>query len=370
LTCGVSGEADELRFWLALHRAPQIGSRRFRKLLDRFETPGAVFSAGRSAWISAGLPDPTLDYLEKPDWKGVAADLAWLEAPGHHCLTLADPRYPPLLREMADPPAVLFVAGSPAALPMRHIAMVGSRNPSSNGLKTAHDFAAALASAGFGIVSGLALGIDAASHRGTLAARGITVAVGGTGLDRVYPWQHHELAEEIIARQGALVSEFPPGTEAKASNFPRRNRIISGLSLGTLVIEAAAQSGSLITARLAVEQSREVFAVPGSIYSPLSRGCNELIKQGAKLVQTVDDIIEEFAFRFAAPTPAEPPSSEPSPDEPSLTLLKFVAYDPTTVDTLVAATGNSPETIASMLLMLELQGYIEPAPGGGFIRIK
>jgi len=360
----------ELRYWLALHRAPLIGSRRFGLLLSHFGSPRAVFEAGAERWEEIRVPQRTIDYLRDPDWKAVAGDLGWLNRPERHCLTLDDPRYPALLKEIPDAPPLLFVEGSTEALSLRHVAVVGSRNPSPSGRKAAQYLAKGLAKAEFGIVSGLATGIDAAGHRGALEAGGVTVAVFGTGLDRVYPRQHRDLAGEIVARRGALISEFTPGTEPLAANFPRRNRIISGLSLGVLVVEAAAQSGSLITARMALEQGREVFAVPGSIYSPVSRGCNDLIKDGAKLVQSVSDITEEFGpspwpeARESAPIPA------PEEDAPHWTLLKFIAYDPTSVDTLVAATGNPAESIASMLLMLELQGYVESAPGGGYIRIK
>ena len=365
-----SGDSGELRYWLALHRAPLIGSRRFALLLSHYGNPRAVFEAHPDEWAAIGIPQKTIDYLRNPDWRSVAGDLNWLNGDQRHCLTLDDARYPALLREIPDPPPLLFVEGDPAALSLRHIAMVGSRGPSPTGRKTAHEFAKALVPAGFGVASGLALGIDAAGHRGALDSGGVTVAVAGTGPDQVYPRQHQALAREIIARQGAMVSEFPPGTEPKAGNFPRRNRIISGLSLGTLVVEAATQSGSLITARLALEQGREVFAVPGSIYSPLSRGCNDLIKEGAKLVQSIGDIVEEFTPVVASNRRECPPIPLPLGNEPHCALLKCIAYDPTSVDTLVAVTGDSPESIASMLLLLELQGYVESAPGGCYVRIK
>lgn len=370
MTASESGRFEELRFWLALHRAPLIGSRRFKALLERFGTPRAVFEAGHTEWRAAGLPEPTLAYLQAPDWRAVAADLAWLEGEHHHGLTSAHPLYPPLLSEIADPPAILFVAGCPEALSLRHIAIVGSRNPSPPGCQTAHDLAKALVSAGFGVVSGLALGIDAAAHQGALDGHGITLAVAGSGPDRIYPRQHQALAEHIVSRQGALVSEFPPGTEPKAAHFPRRNRIISGLALGTLVVEAAERSGSLITARLALEQNREVFAVPGSIYSPLSRGCNGLIRAGAKLVQSAGDILEEFEFRTHFAAASGPVQVQPGEECPHPELLKCIAYDPTSVDTLVAATGYSAEIISSQLLLLELQGYVASTPGGCFIRLK
>lgn len=370
MTSPEPNDSEDFRFWLGLHRAPQIGSRRFQALLKHFGTPKAVFEANRAEWLAAGLPESTIAYLQAPDWRAVANDLAWLDRADRHGLYCNHPLYPPLLSEIADPPAVLFVAGRPEALSHRQIAIVGSRNPSPAGSQTANDLAKALVSAGFGITSGLALGIDASAHRGALAAGGVTIAVAGAGPDRIYPRQHQALAEEIIAGDGALVSEFPPGTEPKASNFPRRNRIISGLALGTLVVEAAERSGSLITARLALEQNREVFAVPGSIYSPLSRGCNDLIRAGAKLVQTADDILEEFEFRAAFTASSElvqAPADEPCPHP---ALLKCIAYDPTSVDTLVAVTGYSAEIISSQLLLLELQGYVATTPGGHFIRLK
>ncbi|BBL76527.1 DNA-processing protein DprA [Methylomagnum ishizawai] len=361
---------SDLRYWLALHRAPLIGSRRFASLLSHFGTPKAVFEAGTAAWTALKIPEKTIAYFQNPDWGTVAHDLDWLNGSQRHCLTLHDPRYPALLREIADPPPLLFVVGEPAALASRQVAMVGSRNPSASGRKAAHHLARELAAAGYGVVSGLALGIDAAAHRGALDGNGITLAVAGTGPDQIYPRQHRALAQEIVERGGAILSEFPPGTEPKAGNFPRRNRIISGLALGTLVVEAAEQSGSLITARLALEQGREVFAVPGSIYSPVSKGCNDLIQEGAKLVQSVRDIVEEFGPTTLPGRPEPPPLPAPSGDEPHWALLKFIAYDPTSVDTLVAVTGESPESIAATLLMLELQGYVESAPGGCYVRIK
>lgn len=363
-------DSGELRYWLALHRAPLIGSRRYAQLLDRYGSPVGIFEADPAELARFGVPERSIDYFQKPDWRAVSADLEWLNGPGRHCLTVGGPGYPARLMEIPDAPPILFIEGDPLALSIRHVAIVGTRSPSPAGRKSAYEFAKALAGAGYGIASGLALGIDAASHRGALDAGGVTVAVSGTGPDQIYPRQHRALAQEIAERGGALVSEFPPGTPPAAGNFPRRNRIISGLALGTLVVEAAAQSGSLITARLALEQGREVFAIPGSIYSPLARGCNDLIQQGAKLVQTLKDILEEFGPSTAI-TPGEtPPPPLPETGEPHLELLKFIAYDPTSVDTLVAVTGNSPEFIASMLLLLELQGHVEAAPGGCYVRAK
>jgi DNA processing protein len=361
---------ENLRYWLGLHRAPLVGSRSFSTLLKRFGTPQAVFSAGPADWAAAGLRDNTVGYLRNPDWQRVTEDLEWLRGDGRHCLTLADHRYPALLREIADPPPVLFVVGNPEVLAVRQIAMVGSRNPSPSGQRAARELSAALARSGFGITSGLALGIDAASHWGVLDAGGVTIAVAGTGLDQVYPRQHQKLAEAIVRYNGALVSEFSPGTSPMASNFPRRNRIISGLAWGTVVVEAAPKSGSLITARLAVDQGREVFAVPGSIYSPLSRGCHDLIRDGAKLVQGVEDILEEFEMRGSSRSGDSSATAVVEENETHLRLLKYIAYDPTSVDTLVAATGDSPEDISATLLSLELQGYVASTPGGCYFRIK
>lgn len=365
-----SSDSGVLRHWLGLQRAPLIGSKRFLALLDRFGAPEEVFRAGPEAWRAAGLGEKTIAWLGNPDWRAVDKDLAWLQGPACHCLTLDDPLYPPLLREIPDPPPLLFVVGTPGALTLRHIAVVGSRNPTHSGKQIARDLTLALIREGLGVVSGLALGIDAAGHRGALDGGGVTVAVSGCGPDRIYPPQHRDLAAEIVRGKGALATEFLPGTEPLAGNFPRRNRIISGLCIGTLVIEAAEQSGSLITARMALEQGREVFAVPGSIYSPLARGCNDLIKQGAKLVQSVGDILEEFAFRPQAVLQTSREAEPLAGEQGHLGLLKFVAYDPTSVDTLVAATGNGAESIASMLLLLELEGYVASTPGGCFIRLK
>jgi DNA processing protein len=360
--------SEELRYWLALHRAPLIGSRRFGRLLEHFGSAEAVFRAGRAQWAALRIPDKTIAYFTTPNWTVVDADLAWLSGKGRHCLRVNQPDYPPQLAEIPDPPAILFVIGEPDLLAMPQIAMVGSRSPTPMGQKTAREFAFALVASGVGIVSGLALGIDAASHRGALDGGGITLAVAGTGPDRIYPRQHETLADEIIACGGALISEYPPGTGPVAANFPRRNRIISGLALGTLVVEAAPRSGSLITARLAAEQGRDVFAVPGSIYSPLSRGCNELIREGAKLVQAPVDVIEDYPMLGHVAVSATPELAGADGNGGASGLLKFIAYDPTTVDTLVAATGLSAESIASELLVLELAGAITSMPGGCYIR--
>lgn len=361
---------EGLRFSLALLRAPRVGPRSYQALVGRFGSPEQVLTANPEGLNGLGLAKETLAWLRNPDWSRVEADLRWLESQSHHCLSLEDPAYPPLLREIADPPPLLFVRGEVGALSSQQLAVVGSRNPSPYGQRHAGAFARALAEIGLAVTSGLALGIDAAAHRGALAGGGPTLAVAGTGLDQTYPRSHQGLAEDIVAQGGALVSEFPTGTPPQAANFPRRNRIISGLSLGVLVVEAALRSGSLITARMALEQGREVFALPGSINDPLARGCNSLIKQGAKLVETVDDILDEFSIARVTQNPAGsqgPTVGEIDPDCQG--LLKYIAYAPTSVDTLVAATGNTPEAIASLLLLLELQGHIISAEGG-YSRIR
>lgn len=360
-------EAENLRYWLALHRTPQIGSRRFRLLLDRFGSPRQVFEGGMTAWVAARLPEKAMAWLSAPDWKTVDDDLAWADAPNRVCLTLEDPRYPAWLSEIHDPPAVLFVAGRLDALSRQSIALVGSRRPTPTGQKIAGEFGAELGRQGVTVVSGLAAGIDAASHQGALEGGGLTVAVAGTGPDQIYPRQHQRLAARIV-EQGALVTEYPVGTGPVPANFPRRNRIISGLALGTLVVEAAPRSGSLITARLAMEQNRDVFAVPGSIYSAQSRGCNELIQQGAKLVLSPADILEEYASMGTGNAGMScRTDATPFPQSGSA-LLKYIAYEPVTVDTLIVTTGLPAESVATELLMLELAGLIASLPGGGYIR--
>ncbi len=364
-------DQDALRGWLALARADQVGSVRGARLVRHFGSAAAVFRADKAEWRAIGMGPRVIDALTTPDWAGVEADLRWLQAGGadRSCLTLDHPDYPALLREIPDPPLLLFVCGAPAALSQFHVAMVGSRRPTPSGLKAAAEFAQALAERGAGVVSGLAVGIDAACHRGSLAGRGVTLAVMGTGPDRVYPPYHQALADEIIATGGALITEYPPGTSPVAGHFPRRNRIISGLARGTLVVEAALRSGSLITARLALEQNRDVFAVPGSIYSPASQGCNHLIQQGAKLVQTPDDILEEYPDAFPEQPPADPLAQWDAPRPEQEGLLKYIAYDPVTVDTLVVATGLPAHHIATALLELELQGKLASQPGGAYLRV-
>ncbi len=370
-------DKDELTAWLVLSRAPGLGQTGLGRLLEVFPGPRALLAG---AGPGLDLAPSTLAYLRAPDQSQIASDLLWLDQPGHALVTLADPRYPPLLRQIADPPPILYVVGDPEVLSQAQLAMVGSRNPTPGGAQTAYDFARHLAADGLVITSGLALGIDSACHRGALDGGGLTVAVAGTGLDLVYPGRHRDLAHRI-AREGALVSEYPLGTSPRPGNFPRRNRIISGLALGTLVMEAAAGSGSLITARLAVEQGREVLAVPGSIHNPLARGCHALIRQGARLVETAADVLEELAPLLPGPTAldranaaATMPAAPAEPDQPDLnpeyrTLLEHMGHDPVAVDTLVERSGLTPEAVSSMLLLLELQGHVAPLSAGRYARL-
>ncbi|MFZ4791284.1 MAG: DNA-processing protein DprA [Candidatus Competibacteraceae bacterium] len=360
---------------MALLRAPGIGPVRFARLIEHFGSAAAAFAASRAELDTLELPNPALNYLAAPDWRPVEQDLAWLAQSGnHHLLSFDDPRYPLLLRHIAYPPPLLFVSGDPDCLRAPQLAIVGSRNPTPLGRETAHLFAAHLAGAGMVVTSGLAFGIDAAAHQGALSSGGLTIAVMGTGLDRVYPAKHRELAHAIVER-GALVSELPAGTVVTAENFPRRNRLISGLALGVLVVEAAIRSGSLITARLANEQGREVFAIPGSIHNPMAKGCHALIRQGAKLVETAADILEELGSLAAAgsavsaPT-AVAPSAVDALDNDYRQLLAAIGSESAGIDDLVDRCGLTVEAVSSMLLIMELEGYVAAVPGGLYCRIK
>lgn len=349
-----------LAAWLRLTLIPGIGGETQRKLLAAFGLPESIFAAGLSAVRSVigSKADLLFDFCA-----GAAVDrsIEWASQPGQCILTLADDAYPPALLEIPDPPNVLYVRGKPALLKQRGLGVVGSRNATPQGLRTAEQFARTLAGEGLCIISGLALGIDAAAHRGALAAGGATIAVIGTGADRVYPARNHELAL-AIAEHGAIVSEFPLGTPGIAANFPRRNRIIAGLSRGVLVVEAATESGSLITARLAGEQGREVFAIPGSIHSPVARGCHKLIRQGAKLVETAADVLEELGDLPAATT--LPPATDDAHP-----LLAAIGHDPCSLDELVERSELAAEKLLPELLTLELAGQIAVLPGNRYQRI-
>jgi DNA processing protein len=318
-----------------------------------------------------------LERLRSPaeaDAAGIARDLAWLAGPKRTLLTAEDPRYPQPLAAVPGMPPALFVEGEPLALSRPQVAIVGSRAATAAGRETAFDFAARLAAHGFAITSGLAAGIDAAAHRGALAAGGVTIAVCGTGLDRVYPAEHRALAT-AIAESGALVSEFPIGTPPQSQNFPRRNRLMSGLARGVLVIEAASRSGSLITARLAGEQGREVMAVPGSIHNPLARGCHRLIKEGAALVETVDDVLAALGVSAAADAEQRAPQggddgkfSPGALDSEAEMLLNALGFGPTDLDRLLERTGLPAHSVISKLQLLELEGHVESLAGGRYGR--
>ncbi len=348
--------------WLALRRA--LPNSLILELLQHFPTPAAILAADR-ATLRARLPEDKARLVRAAAAEAMPeSEIAWLAQADNHLVTWLDADYPPLLREISDPPAVLFVSGDRRCLSRPQLAVVGSRNPTAGGVQNASAFAAHLARAGYVITSGLALGIDGAAHRGALEAGGATIAVTGNGLDRVYPRQHHALAHDMVAC-GALVSEFAPGTPPRREHFPQRNRLISGMSQGVLVVEAAVKSGSLITARLAGEQGREVFAIPGSIHSPLARGCHALIRQGAKLVETAQDILEELRPFEAAMHDA---GTAPANDGPMDQLLPHLGYDPVDVDTLVDRSGLTADAVSSMLLNMELRGLIEAQPGGRYLR--
>lgn len=354
-------DSGDLAAWIELSLVPGLGGQRLRSLLSSFGLPAQVLNATRSQLCRVVPESLAASILEHSSGSEVEKALQWAAQPGHKVLTLADNEYPRPLLEIPDPPALLYVDGNTRLLSSPGLAVVGSRNATPQGLKNAQTFARAFSESGLTIVSGLAIGVDSAAHRGGLEGRGSTLAVLGTGVDIVYPRRNGPLAREI-ASKGALVSEFPLGTPPNAGNFPRRNRLISGLARGCLVVEAALDSGSLITARLAAEQGREVFAIPGSIHSPLSKGCHALLKQGAKLVESAQDVLEELGI---AVTPANPQDSVT--DHP---LLAKMGFDPCDVDGLISRSGLTTEVVSAILLQLELEGKIASLPGGLYQRIR
>ena len=368
-------DGDDITDWLILYHAPGVGAITFLRLIGQFGDAREILRAPNAQLHASGLSPEAVAYLRQPDRKQIDGDLAWLDQPGNRLITCRNTAYPPLLLQIPDSPPLLYVHGNVEILSSLQLSMVGSRNPTVSGRRTASEFAGCLALAGLTITSGLALGIDTASHTGALEVGKATVAVMGTGLDRVYPASNRDLAHRI-AEHGALVSEFPVGTPPRPENFPRRNRIISGLSLGTLVVEAATRSGSLISARCAAEQGREVFAIPGSIHNPLSRGCHVLIRQGAKLVETAQDVLNELGALAAATTIAARPSDavnmEPPPElaDDYMQLLDSMGYSHTSVDMLVETSGLTPAVVSSMLLQLEMKGFIASCPGGLYNRLK
>jgi DNA processing protein len=398
----------EEEYWLALLRAPGVGPVNFIRLIKYFGNPQTVFEAGRGEWQSLNMKEALQKYLQNPNWHAIEKDLEWLAQPNNHLLTFEHPDYPPILAEIDNFPPLLFVHGDCALLSSQQLAIVGTRHPSQEGERTAREFAEYLSLQGFTITSGMAYGIDAASHWGALAGSGKTLAVAGTGLDRVYPAKHRDLAHKI-AETGALISELPIGTPIHRSQFPIRSRIVSGLSLGTLVVEAPERSGALYTARHAANQGREVFAIPGSIYNPNTKGCHQLIKEGAKLVESAPDILEEllpiirnFLVPITKPLlqPIVSPNSTTTDKTDSLTdktdsftipvskntddskanhdlsdldedyqdLLNYLDAGPTSIDNLVEQSGLTASNISSMLLILELRGLVVTQSGGFYLR--
>ncbi len=389
----------EEEYWLALVHAPSVGPVNFARLVTHFGSPRDVFEASHVEWRALNMSEKLIDYLQNPDWQAVEKDMQWLTQPRHYLLTKKHPDYPPLLLEINDPPPVLFVHGDCTLLSSQQLAIVGTRHPTRAAEQTAKEFAQYLSQQGFTITSGMALGIDGASHWGALAGTGKTIAVAGTGLDRVYPPEHRDLAYRIT-ETGALISELPIGTSVRRSHFPIRSRVVSGLSLGTLVIEAPERSGALYTASHAAKQGREVFAIPGSIHNRLNKGCHRLIKEGAKLVETAADILEELAsinlftiqtrteladtssdsntiddsdLSFNSITIAKSASVKPENkyddlDDDYKQLLDYLDSGPTTIDTLVEQCGLTAGEVSSMLLILELRGLVVVQPGGFYVR--
>jgi DNA processing protein len=367
--------AGEVFAWMALSRAPALDVPILSAAFKRLGGIAGFIESSDEARQGAGVPAPARAYLRSAAGSPSSMERAWIQSPHHHLVTFTDPRYPASLRGLERCPIALYVAGEPEALNEPQLSIVGSRNPTPAGRDTAFAFAESLAECGLAITSGLAAGIDSAAHRGALAAQGITLAVLGNGIDCIYPRSNRALSEEIRFR-GALISEFPLGTPPRRENFPQRNRIIAALSLGTLVVEAARRSGSLITARLAGDQNRELFAVPGSIHNPLSRGCHELIRQGAKLTETVADILSELNFsaffdaaRAAAGGLGPAADLEAGMDKEHKILLDALGFDPADLDMLVVRTGFKAEAVSSMMLILELEGHVQAAPGGRYSRV-
>jgi DNA processing protein len=369
--------------WLVALRAPGLGARQLRALFEAFGSIEAVLAASSAQLQAAGLKPEVAKALRHPDQALLEQDQAWLAGAGHHLVTIDQDQYPALLAAIPGAPPALWVVGDPDLLWRPQIAIVGSRNPSAAGLEHARDFAAELAGLGFTVTSGLAAGIDVAAHRAALDTPGAsTVAVLGTGPDRLYPARNAEVGRRI-AREGALVTELLPGTPAKRSHFPSRNRIISGLSLGVLVVEAGLHSGSLITARMAGDQGREVFALPGSLHNPMARGCHRLIKQGARLVECTDDIVSELAplagelsralqalpAQTGTPASAGPKAVPSRLDDPEYQRLwANLGHDPVPVDAVIQRSGLEARAVSSMLLMLELEGRVVLHPGGRISR--
>jgi len=365
-------QADQLSSFLRLYHVFGLGRVSLERLYDQFSHNfNHIVDASNSQLKKAGLNAEQISQIKNPDQEQLDRELEWAEQADNHLISFDDEIYPPLLRQTVDHPPLLYASGNIDLLSSPQIAIVGSRNCSPGGAKTAFEFAAYLARSGLTITSGMASGIDTQAHCGALAATGKTIAVTGTGLDRIYPAANKQLAYDIHAA-GLLVSEFPLGSGPRGENFPRRNRIISGLSLATLVVEATRRSGSLITAQQAVEQGREVFAIPGSIHNPQARGCHQLIRDGARLVEKAADIIDELGslLGFIAEQQTEIEKSDTIHLDPeSQKLLNAIGFDPVTTDELVTRSGLTIDKLSSMLVVLELNDFIESAPGGCYVRI-
>lgn len=372
-------DTADLEHWLTLFHLPGMSARLFAKLIEVFDSPAGALRADPRVLERAGLSAELVATLR--EWRGngdasalarrVQEALEWHAAPGQTVLALSDTAYPPRLKAIPDPPPLLFVRGDPTALLLPQLALVGSRTPTAGGRRLARRFAAQLGRAGYAITSGLALGIDGESHLGALEAGVATVAVLGTGVDRVYPRSHQALAGRILAEGGALVSEFPLGMRANPWHFPQRNRVISGLAVGVLVVEAALPSGSLVTARCALEQGRDVFALPGSIDNPRVRGCHHLIREGAVLVQAVDDILVELGDLLPpARAPAMDEREEEGVEGSAALVLPHIGHDRVTLDQLLPLTGLAVGELSAALVQLEISGRVEAMHGGWTLRSR
>ena len=367
----INNASSDVELWLTLNLTPGLGNASICQLLAKFGSPVGIFSAKQSQLCEIVDDNIARVILRGANTELVAPTLKWLQKENAHVVTLADSNYPKALLEIPNPPALLYAIGHLHWLNHPSIAMVGSRSSTPQGEKNASDFAYSLCSHGLCVVSGMALGIDGAAHLGALKANGATIAVVGTGLDIVYPAKHRDLAHKI-AERGLIISEFSLGTPSRAQNFPRRNRLISGLSLGCLVVEANVASGSLITARLSAEQGREVFAIPGSIHSPVAKGCHQLIKQGAKLVENVQDILEEIRNLLPANSPNGLVDSKESHSAIGLetnTVLNCMGFDAIDFDTVQSLCALTTDALSAMMMMLELEGKITTLAGGKFQRL-
>lgn len=360
-------ELVEKSLWISLSNIHGIGTQTFCQLLKTFGNPASIYAATFKQLNEVVSEKIATEITRGVDDETLAGSLHWLSQTDNYLVTLADAHYPKALLEISDPPPLLYAKGNLALLNQPSIAIVGSRNASVQGEKNAEAFAQGLCDYGLCIVSGLALGIDGAAHRGALKANGSTIAVVGTGLDIVYPAKHRELAHQIV-EHGLIISEFALGTPSKPQNFPKRNRIISGLSLGCLVVEANLQSGSQITARLSAEQGREVFAIPGSIHSPMSKGCHQLIKQGAKLVDSLQDIVEELALSNLKLHDSKSVDNVPNNNANS-PLLELMGYEPISLENLVHSSSLTVSEVSSMLMLLELEGRVASLAGGQYQKI-